>query len=83
MESFMGRVFFWHVGVNGTMVLSTDGILWSPHSLNTSAGSTSIAYGDGYFAVVGLEGEILTSPDSWYWRVQLPSFNFPLLSVAF
>ena len=37
-----GQGVFLAVGVNGTVVLSTDGILWSPHSLNTSANFTSV-----------------------------------------
>ncbi|MDF2645530.1 MAG: ancA 1 [Paenibacillus sp.] len=61
------------VGNNGTIVTSTDGVVWttlSTDSTGTTQHLRAIAYGEGAFAVVGDNGTILTSTDAEHWTVE-------------
>jgi hypothetical protein len=54
-------------GANGTMITSTDGVLWTAQFSGTKNAINSITYGNDLFMAVGDSGTILVSGDGGIW----------------
>lgn len=71
------------VGSGGTILTSTNGIIWAQQTSGTTAGLNAVTRGNGQFVAVGDSGVILTSPDGAVWRRQNPAFqNAPPSALA-
>jgi hypothetical protein len=58
------------VGDHGTVLTSTNGLLWARQNSGSSADLHGVAFGNGLFVAVGKNGTILTSADGSQWRRQ-------------
>jgi hypothetical protein len=70
----------------GVILTSSDGENWTlqetPFGPAAGTGLNSIAYGGGWFVIIGDEA-ILTSPDGIHWRARHSPTKAQLLSVAY
>ena len=55
------------VGVNGTILTSSDGVAWVLRDAGTEYDLYALVYGNGIHVAVGLGGIVLTSPDGITW----------------
>ena len=68
-------------GNNGSVLYSTDGITWSKNTPTNHRSFDDVAYGNGYWVLVGnddgTDGSLFTatSPDSWTERSNPKSFD--------
>jgi hypothetical protein len=62
---------------------SPDGITWQFRNAATSADWYSVAFGDGLFVAVSLDGEVMTSPDGIDWAARTAATAAMWHSVAF
>ncbi len=65
-----GNGLFVAVGDNGTILTSTDGIIWAAGNSGTRVSLRGITYGNGTFIAVGSPGTIITSPDGVNWTIR-------------
>ena len=71
------------VGGGGTIISSTNGVVWTRQRSEVRETLHGIAYGDGQFVAVGKSGTLLTSRDGIAWAVHDTGANASLLAVAF
>jgi len=58
---------FVSVGNSGTILTSSDGILWTKRTSGKWEYLSGVTYGNSTFVTVGFSGTILTSPDGTTW----------------
>jgi len=82
------------VGHEGTIMHSDDGINWTVEALGENNAFLGIAYGNGHYVAVGIEGisktnfvqwrsVIFVSADLAHWTKEEPNLVTPLRSVCF
>jgi uncharacterized delta-60 repeat protein len=73
------------VGNAGTIVASTDGLVWTAPSSGVSNNFTDVAYGSGTFVAVGISGRIMTAADTnlGTWTNQVSNTTQNLRRVIF
>ena len=73
----------WAVGADGTILESSDGTVWNPHSSSTSNGVRAIfGTSDGKrFWAVGDQGTILESDDSEHWTARVSGIKNDLYDI--
>ena len=71
------------VGVNGSIIVSTDTVIWTPVFGGTSNTLNSICFGNGLFVAVGANGTIIYSSDGFVWNKSLTSIFLELTSVTY
>lgn len=72
---------FFAVGDAGTILSSTDGITWTPHTSGTPNNLNGVAHGTIYVAV-GDSGTVLTSSDGNTWTAQTSGTTSNLRQVT-
>jgi hypothetical protein len=65
------------------VLTSPDGITWQFSNAATSADWYSVAFGDGLFVAVSLDGAVMTSPDGIDWTARTAAAAAMWHSVAF
>ncbi len=70
------------VGLDGIIVTSADGILWTVRRSGTTATLVDAAWDGAQGVVVGLNGTILTSPDGVTWTAQNSHTGDALQGIA-
>jgi hypothetical protein len=70
------------VGVQGTILTSSDGHTWTTQNVGTTNTLSGVARSDSQFVVVGDQGTILTSPDGHTWTTQNAGTSNNLIRVA-
>jgi Immunoglobulin domain/Beta-propeller repeat len=68
-----------YYGIVGNFALGSNGLAWS---LVTNA-LYDVAYGDGTFVAVGVNGTILSSLDGYYWKPRISGTSGYLVSIAY
>ena len=63
-----------------TVLTSSDGLSWETH--DADANLRGVTFKHGLYAAVGLEGKILTSPDSHTWTAQESGTTNDLYAIA-
>ena len=63
-----GNGLFVVVGLNGTILTSSNGISWTNRNSKTKVILYEVTYGNGLFIAVGEQGIILSSEDGRNWR---------------
>jgi len=58
------------VGAGGTILTSSDGILWTARTSGTTKLLRGVIFAGGQFVAVGNEGTVLTSPDGIAWTAR-------------
>ena len=71
------------VGVNGTILTSTDGISWTSRTSGSSSNLNDVIYGNGLYIVVGASGTIITSSDGTSWTERTSGTTNQLNAVTF
>lgn len=71
------------VGANGSLVVSPDGVWWSPRVSGTGALLLNACQGSGGFVVVGDSGTILTSAGDSSWTARSSGVTNMLRGVAY
>lgn len=70
------------VGVQGTILMSTDGSFWQQQVSGTTGTLQDAAWGGGAFVAVGQSGTVLRSLDGASWVEQKSNTNLNLTGVA-
>jgi photosystem II stability/assembly factor-like uncharacterized protein len=73
-----GNGKFVTVGAYGTVLTSSDGIVWTPQDSGCTHHLYGVGFGDNTFVAVGGYGTILTSPDGVTWTTRLSGTMHPL-----
>ena len=63
-----GNGFFVGISLAQTVVISPDGVDWTPVTLETSASLYGVAYGNGRFVIVGSSNASFASTDGVTWE---------------
>lgn len=63
------------VGDGGTILISDDGLGWTPASSGTNAALLGVVYGGGQYAAVGGGGVLLRSSDAMAWTASVSPTN--------
>lgn len=71
------------VGVNGSIIVSTDTVIWTPVFGGTSNTLNSICFGNGIFVAVGANGTIIYSEDGYVWNKSSTNIFLSLTSVTY
>ena len=71
------------VGIDGTLLTSTDTATWSPVYPGTKNTLNCIAYGNGYFVAVGASGTVVYSTDGSVWNKAAFSVNYTFTCVVY
>lgn len=58
-------------GRGGSLYSSTDGAAFTPATIDEAFWPRDIAYGEGIYAAVGFDGDVITSPDFITWTPQV------------
>lgn len=58
------------VGASGTLLTSTDGVVWSAQTSGTGSSLRYVAYGADTYVAVGDAGAVVSSVDASSWAVQ-------------
>jgi len=70
------------VGDSGTVLMSSDGTIWSAANPVTQKSLLSVAYGPGRFVAVGQSGTIVSSSDGVTWLAENSVTTNRLAAVA-
>ena len=71
------------VGVDGTLLTSTNTSTWSPVYPGTKNTLNYICYGNGYFVAVGASGTVVYSTDGSVWNKAAFSVNYTFTSIVY
>ena len=66
-DSTSSTTLYVSVGVNGTILTSSDGTTWTSRTSGTSNNLVGVTYANSTFVVMGGSGTILTSSDGTTW----------------
>ena len=70
-------------GTGGTLMTSTDGLVWARQSSGISTTFRSATHGGGIFVAVASGGRIVTSPDAITWTSRTSGVTTDLYGVTF
>jgi hypothetical protein len=78
-----GNDLYVSVGVDGLVLTSEDGIIWTERPTGSTAALQKVTYGNGKFVAVGTNGTILTSTDGISWSAATSGVSVWLADVTY
>ena len=83
IEKDKTKGMFVSVGIEGTILTSSNGTSWTKRTSWTSKELSGVTYGNGLFVTVGRYGIILTSSDGTSWTLRTSGTTNTLYGVTY